>query len=158
MWIAVASAEHVRIGRAAGFMQVCHGKGGPLRRTAPGDTVIYYSPSEAFRGKDRRQAFTAIGIITDRSPYQAEMFPGFVPWRRDVDWRPTAEVPIRPLLGQWRSPEAATGVINCGSGSSPSNQRIPRSSQPPCRTMAEGADGRLMGSRPGRRSLRMNPD
>ncbi|WP_132595135.1 EVE domain-containing protein [Rhizobium sp. BK068] len=100
MWIAVASAEHVRIGRAAGFMQVCHGKGGPLRRTAPGDTVIYYSPSETFRGKDRLQAFTAIGIITDRSPYQAEMFPGFVPWRRDVDWRPTAEVPIRPLLGQ----------------------------------------------------------
>ncbi|WP_183719344.1 EVE domain-containing protein [Rhizobium sp. BK060] len=100
MWIAVASAEHVRIGRAAGFMQVCHGKGGPLRRTAPGDTVIYYSPSETFRGKDRLQAFTAIGIITDRSPYQAEMFPGFVPWRRDVDWRPTAEVPIRPLFGQ----------------------------------------------------------
>ena len=41
-WIAVASAEHVRLGRAQGFMQVCHGKGGPLRRTAPGDTVIYY--------------------------------------------------------------------------------------------------------------------
>jgi len=99
-WIAVASAELGRIGRAAGFMQVCHGKGGPLRRTAPGDTVIYYSPSETFRGKDRLQASTAIGIFTDRSPYQAEMFPGFVPWRRDVDWRPTAEVPIRPLLGQ----------------------------------------------------------
>jgi hypothetical protein len=31
-WIAVA--EHVRIGRVAGFMQVCHGTCGPLRRTA----------------------------------------------------------------------------------------------------------------------------
>lgn len=65
-WIAVASAEHVRIGRAQGFMQVCHGKGGPLRRTAAGDTVIYYSPAETMRGKDRLQAFTAIGTIVDR--------------------------------------------------------------------------------------------
>ncbi len=25
-WIAVASAEHVRLGHAHGFMQICHGK------------------------------------------------------------------------------------------------------------------------------------
>lgn len=43
-WVAVASAEHVRIGRAAGFMQVCHGKAAPLRRIKPGDRVAYYSP------------------------------------------------------------------------------------------------------------------
>ena len=98
-WIAVASAEHVRLGRAQGFMQVCHGKGGPLRRTAPGDTVIYYSASETFRGKDRLQAFTGIGTVIDRAPYQAEMSPGFLPWRRDIDWWPAAETPIRPLLG-----------------------------------------------------------
>ena len=35
-WIAVASAEHVRRGRADGFMQVCHGKGGPLARIRAG--------------------------------------------------------------------------------------------------------------------------
>lgn len=99
-WIAVASAEHVRIGRAQGFMQVCHGKGGPLRRTATGDTVIYYSPAETMRGKDRLQAFTAIGTIADRVPYQSEMTPGFLPWRRDVAWWPAAETPIRPLLDQ----------------------------------------------------------
>ena len=29
-WVAVASAEHVAIGRAQGFMQVGHGKGAPL--------------------------------------------------------------------------------------------------------------------------------
>lgn len=99
-WIAVASAEHVRIGRAQGFMQVCHGKGGPLRRTAAGDTVIYYSPVETMRDKDRLQAFTAIGTIADRVPYQSEMAPGFLPWRRDVAWWPAAETPIRPLLDQ----------------------------------------------------------
>ena len=31
-WIAVASAEHVRRGRSEGFMQVNHGKQGPLKR------------------------------------------------------------------------------------------------------------------------------
>lgn len=99
-WIAVASAEHVRIGHAQGFMQVCHGKSGPLRRTAPGDTVIYYSPAETIRGKDRLQAFTAIGTVVDRDPYRAVMPAGFVPWRRDIDWWPAADVPIRPLLGR----------------------------------------------------------
>lgn len=99
-WIAVASAEHVRIGRAAGFMQVCHGKAAPLRRVAPGDRVIYYSPTLSFGGKDRLQAFTAIGVARDRAPYQVEMAPGFTPWRRDVDWLRAQETPIRPLLGR----------------------------------------------------------
>ena len=35
-WIAVASAEHVRLGRTQGFMQVCHGKAAPLRRMRAG--------------------------------------------------------------------------------------------------------------------------
>ena len=72
-WIAVASAEHVRIGRARGFMQVCHGKAAPLRRLSPGDGVAYYSPTETFGGKDRLQAFTAIGVVAPGAPYQADM-------------------------------------------------------------------------------------
>ncbi|MGV4793597.1 EVE domain-containing protein [Rhizobium sp. F40D2] len=97
-WIAVASAEHVRIGRRAGFMQVCHGKAPPLKRIRPGDRVIYYSPTVTFGGNDRLQAFTAIGVARDRSPYQVEMETGFKPWRRDVDWQPAEETPVRPLL------------------------------------------------------------
>ncbi|OWO91759.1 EVE domain-containing protein [Rhizobium esperanzae] len=99
-WIAVASANHVRIGRAAGFMQVCHGKAAPLKRSAPGDRVIYYSPTETFGGKDRLQAFTAIGVIEETAAYQVETHPGFRPWRRDVAWWPAMETPIRPLLGR----------------------------------------------------------
>lgn len=97
-WIAVASAEHVRIGRGQGFMQVCHGKRGPLMQISPGDHVAYYSPTDAFRGKDRLQAFTAIGIIAPGVPYQVEMGGGFRPFRRSVSWRTGAEAPIRPLL------------------------------------------------------------
>ncbi|MBB3136124.1 hypothetical protein FHS26_003872 [Rhizobium pisi] len=107
-WIAVASAEHVRIGRRAGFMQVCHGKAAPLRRIRPGDRVIYYSPTVTFGGKDRLQAFTAIGMARDVSPYQVEMETGFRPWRRDVDWQPAEETPIRPLLGRLSFTQAGT--------------------------------------------------
>jgi hypothetical protein len=98
-WIAVASAEHVRIGRAQGFMQVSHGKAAPLRRLAPGDRVAYYSPTESFGGKDRLQAFTAIGVVAPGSPYRADMGDDGGAFRRDVRWSEAIETPIRPLLG-----------------------------------------------------------
>jgi hypothetical protein len=62
-WIAVASANHVAIGVAQGFMQVNHGKSGPLRRISPGDLVTYYSPTAVFGTKTPLQAFTAIGRV-----------------------------------------------------------------------------------------------
>ncbi len=98
-WIAVASAEHVRVGRKGGFMQVCHGKEAPLRRISPGDMVAYYSPTEVLGRKDGLQSFTAIGRVQERAPYQATMHGGaFHPFRRDVTWFEACEVPIRPLL------------------------------------------------------------
>lgn len=97
-WIAVASAEHVRRGRTGGFMQVCHGKAAPLRRLRPGDGIVYYSPTEVFRGKDPLKAFTAIGSLEGAEPYQVAMAPDFRPFRRDVAWWPGKEAPIRPLL------------------------------------------------------------
>jgi hypothetical protein len=98
-WVAVASAEHVRIGRSKGFMQICHGKAAPLRRIQPGDGVVYYSPTSVFRCKDQLQAFTAIGVVRDGVAYQADM-DGFMPFRRDVDWHKGEETPIKPLLGR----------------------------------------------------------
>ena len=97
-WIAVASAEHVRLGRSQGFMQVCHGKAAPLKRIKPGDRVVYYSPVAVFKGADKLQAFTAIGTVEPIEPYQADMGGGFCPYRRDVAWFTARETPIRPLL------------------------------------------------------------
>ena len=99
-WIAVASAEHVRLGRSQGFIQVSHGKAAPLRRIQPGDRVVFYSPTEAFRGKDRLRAFTAIGIVKEGEPCRAEMSGGFSPFRRDVAWQTAKETLIEPLLEQ----------------------------------------------------------
>ena len=97
-WIAVASAEHVALGRAQGFMQVGHGKEAPLHRLRQGDRVAYYSPVRVFGAKDAYQSFTAIGTLRDERVYQAEMADGFAPYRRDVAWWPASPAPIRPLL------------------------------------------------------------
>jgi len=103
-WLAVASADHVAIGRTAGFMQVCHGKVSPLKRVQPGDRIVYYSPnqhysaSHAQRGKDRLQTFTAIGTVKEGKPYRADMGGGFQPFRRDVTWHEAEPVSLALLL------------------------------------------------------------
>jgi EVE domain len=97
-WLAVASADHARRGRALGIVQVCHGKGGPLRRIRPGDGVVYYSPTVSFGGKDRLQAFTAIGVAENDRTYQVDMGQGFHPFRRDVTYVEAKEASILPLL------------------------------------------------------------
>ena len=110
-WVAVASAEHVRHGREHGFMQVCHGKAAPLRRIQPGDRVAYYSPCLLFRGKDKLQSFTAIGVVQAGEPYEFDMGGGFRPFRRDVAWFEATETPIQPLLDRL---EFSAGVRNWG--------------------------------------------
>jgi len=98
-WVAVASAEHVSRGRREGFMQVCHGKGAPLRRLRPGDRVVYYSPTIRFGEGDRLQAFTALGTVLPGEPYEVDMGNGFIPFRRDVAWdEGLKQAPIAGLL------------------------------------------------------------
>jgi hypothetical protein len=109
-WIAVASAEHARRGRT-GFMQVNHGKAAPLRRLSTGDGVVYYSPTTTFRGADRLQAFTLIGRVRDDDIYVGEMGEGFTPWRRNVDYAPSHDAPIAPLLDKL---EFSRGKTNWG--------------------------------------------
>jgi hypothetical protein len=97
-WVVVASADHVAGGVAGGFAQACHGKAGPLRRMKAGDGVVCYSPTVGFGGKERLQAFTAIGVVGERAPYLVEMGGGFRPYRADILWRPSRPAPIRPLV------------------------------------------------------------
>jgi hypothetical protein len=60
--------------------------------------VVYYSPSQQFKGKDKLQTFTAIGYIKPGDPYQVDMGQGFEPFRRDVTWLFGQEAEIVPLL------------------------------------------------------------
>lgn len=110
-WLAVASAEHVRIGRKEGFMQVSHGKSAPLKRIRPGDGIVYYAPSTVHGVKDGLRSFIAIGAVREGDIYEGHMGGGFTPARRDVDWWPAEETPIKPLLGLL---DLTAGKINWG--------------------------------------------
>ena len=81
-----------------GFAQLGHGKEGPLRRLAPGDRLVYYSPRRSHPDGEPLQAFTAIGQVEDDDVFQAELNAGFGPWRRRVRYRPRLEVPAAHLL------------------------------------------------------------
>lgn len=98
-WVVTASADHAARGRAEGFVQACHGKVAPLRRMAPGDGVVIYSPRDRFQGGAPLMAFTAIGRVAGGEAWAQDMGGGFIPWRRAVDWQEAARpAPIRPLL------------------------------------------------------------
>ena len=96
-WLAVASAEHVEIGRNAGFMQVNHGKAAPLERMRAGDGFVFYSPRTKYPDGEPLQAFTAIGRIRHGNVYQAQLG-DFHPFRLDVDFLPAQQAPVRPLI------------------------------------------------------------
>lgn len=78
-WIGVASREHVHLGIAGGFSQLCHGKAHPLKRMTVNDWLIYYSPKERLGENTPCQKFTAIGKVIGEDIYPYEMFPGFIP-------------------------------------------------------------------------------
>jgi hypothetical protein len=59
---------------------------------------VFYSSKTSLKGGEPLQAFTAVGRVADQEPYQAEMAPGFVPWRRDMEFVACTETSIRPLV------------------------------------------------------------
>jgi hypothetical protein len=97
-WINTVSRDHVQQGVRGRFTQANHGKPHMLRRMAKGDWIVFYSPRSALSGGEPLQAFTAIGQVADDEPYQVEVTPDFVPWRRNVDFVAGIETPVRPLI------------------------------------------------------------
>lgn len=97
-WVGVASQDHVARGVAGGFCQLCHGKAAPLKRMAPGDWMVYYSPKVRLDGVELCQEFTAIGEVVGSNVYVFEMAPRFAPFRRDIHFLDSQATPIRPLV------------------------------------------------------------
>ncbi len=97
-WVNTISRDHVRLGVEGGFTQAGHGKASGLGRLSAGDWLVFYSPKTSMEGGEPLQAFTAIGRIADDELYQVEMAPGFVPWRRNVEFLECVETPIKPLI------------------------------------------------------------
>lgn len=87
-------------GVAGGFTQANHGKNTTLKRLKTGDWIVFYSPKTNYPDGESLQAFTAIGQVKDDELYQVEMMPGFIPWRRNVDFKDCKETPIKPLIDE----------------------------------------------------------
>lgn len=98
-WVNTITRDHVRLAAKDGFTQAGHGKASGLKRLAAGDWLVFYSAKTSLRDGERLQAFTAIGRVADDEVYQVEMAPGFVPWRRNVEFLRCEETPIAPLIG-----------------------------------------------------------
>jgi hypothetical protein len=97
-WVGVVSREHVQRGVEGGFIQLNHGKKAPLQRMHAGDGLLMYSPRTSYPGGEALQRFTAIGVVATGETYQVEMSEDFKPYRTDVRFFKSNEVPIRPLI------------------------------------------------------------
>lgn len=97
-WIIVASKDHVKTGLAEGFAQACHGKASPLKRMRKDDFIIYYSGKQALGRPGICHEFTAIGKVMDDEIYQYRVSGDFCPSRRNVEFLPSSDVSILPLI------------------------------------------------------------
>lgn len=99
-WVIVASKDHVKSGVAAGFAQACHGKVAPLKRMRKGDYIVCYSGKQTMGKADSCQQFTAIGKVIDDEIYQFQVSEDFCPSRRNIEFLPSQDVSILPLIGE----------------------------------------------------------
>jgi EVE domain len=97
-WIGVVSSDHVGTAVAGGFVQLSHGKAGPLERMREGDAFAFYSPRASYPDGAPVQAFTAIGRVAASPIFQIRMTDDFAPFRRRVRFLAANDAPIKPLL------------------------------------------------------------
>ena len=104
-WLGVVSAEHARRAAEGGFIQLNHGKRYGVARLRAGDGFVIYSPTDRYGEKAPLRAFTALGVVADAEPYQAEPMSmgahGIVsPWRRRVDFYSVQPVPLTEVTAE----------------------------------------------------------
>ncbi|MGH2666404.1 EVE domain-containing protein [Flavobacterium sp.] len=97
-WIAAVSKEHTIRGINGGFIQVCHGKQGPLKRMKKGDCLLIYSSKFTMQGNEKCQVFTAVGKVSDDEVYPFQMTENFSPFRRNIQFSECRETSILPLI------------------------------------------------------------
>jgi hypothetical protein len=95
-WIVVMDKLHADAAVAGGYVEVNHGKPGPVERMSEGDGIACYSPRHDAPDGEPLQAFTALGRV-DGAPV-AQSPDAHQPFRRRVAWVPVRRAPIRPLL------------------------------------------------------------
>jgi hypothetical protein len=101
-WLGVVSADHTQRAVDGGFIQLNHGKRYGVARLQQGDGFVIYSPTERYGEKTPLRAFTALGVVADTAPYQAEAMNmgshGVVqPWRRRIEFLPVHRADVKAV-------------------------------------------------------------
>jgi hypothetical protein len=101
-WLGVVSADHTQRAVEGGFIQLNHGKRYGVARLRAGDGFVIYSPTERYGEKQPLRAFTALGVVADAAPYQAEPMNmgahGIVqPWRRRIEFLAVRRIGVREM-------------------------------------------------------------
>lgn len=97
-WCGVVNRDDALCAVQGGYCQFGSAKAAPLARMAVGDGLVVYSPTTTWGGKEKCQAFTAIGIVTGAAPYPFAVTADRVPYRRAVAYHPGTAAAIRPLM------------------------------------------------------------
>ncbi|MBA3648327.1 MAG: EVE domain-containing protein [Chitinophagales bacterium] len=95
-----ASRDHVLKGVTGGFAQAGHGRKDLISKPSKGDWLVFYSSKDKFENGIPLQKFTALGQVVDEEPYQPNTRDNFKPYRRNVKFKNSQEVEIRPLLAR----------------------------------------------------------
>jgi hypothetical protein len=99
-WIAVVPKAHVDRALAGGFAMFSHGRRAAIMRVRPGDWLACYSARTLLKGGEEVRAFTAIGRIAAREPYEVETSGGHPGWRRDIVYEKARPADVYPLLDE----------------------------------------------------------
>ena len=95
-WIVVMPKDAIDAAVADRYVEVNHGKAGPLERMRPHDAMACYSPRASDERGSPLQSFTALGRIDDAPIVQAPV--DHQPFRRPVRWLAATPAPVRPLI------------------------------------------------------------
>lgn len=111
-WLAVISLDHAKIAAGSSFLQVCHGKIAPLRRTSAEDQFFIYSPKTGMGRGESIMSITYRGSFDDEHIYQVEQSPDFFPYRKkvtfDYSFKP---VPIHSIPGMEFTAKSNWGLM-----------------------------------------------
>ena len=102
-WIGVISKADAHAAVAGSFVELNHGKAGPLERMREGDGLALYSPRTEDPDGASVQAFTAIGRVASGPIVQAQASDGRAQLRRRD---------IEDLVGPVEAERAKRGVLH----------------------------------------------
>ena len=98
-WVGVVCANHVKIAASEGVCAFSHGKEVAIGKLTTGDRFAYYSPQTGIGEGDKVQGFTAIGTVSEGTPYQKNWAgTAMTAWVRDAQYDVLGQVSIRPLI------------------------------------------------------------